>query len=138
MPIRGFMETSCGVVLANGDLILLLRYPQGHWGFPKGHVEEKDIDHHSTAIRELEEETGIKDVSIIGEWFATTSYTYSKKGKELEKQVHWFPAKTNSIDVKLSEEHTDFIWIDVNDAEDMITFDAEKKVLRNARKILGI
>ena len=138
MPIRGFMETSCGVVLANGDLILLLRYPQGHWGFPKGHVEENDIDHHSTAIRELEEETGIKDVSIIGEWFATTSYTYSRKGKELEKQVHWFPAKTNSIDVKLSEEHTDFIWIDVNDAEDMITFDAEKNVLRNARKILRI
>ena len=132
------METSCGVVLANGDLILLLRYPQGHWGFPKGHVEENDIDHHSTAIRELEEETGIKDVSIIGEWFATTSYTYSRKGKELEKQVHWFPAKTNSIDVKLSEEHTDFIWIDVNDAEDMITFDAEKNVLRNARKILRI
>tara|TARA_B100001996_G_C18572467_1_gene558974 strand:- start:72 stop:470 length:399 start_codon:yes stop_codon:yes gene_type:complete len=132
------METSCGVVLANGDLILLLRYPQGHWGFPKGHVEENDIDHHSTAIRELEEETGIKDVSIIGEWFATTSYTYSRKGKELEKQVHWFPAKTNSIDVKLSEEHTDFIWIDVNDAEDMITFDAERNVLRNARKILGI
>ncbi len=138
MPIRGFMETSCGVVLANGDLILLLRYPQGHWGFPKGHVEENDIDHHSTAIRELEEETGIKDVSIIGEWFATTSYTYSRKGKELEKQVHWFPAKTNSIDVKLSEEHTDFIWIDVNDAEDMITFDAEKDVLRNARKVLKI
>ena len=101
-------------------------------------MEEKDIDHHSTAIRELEEETGITDVSIVGEWFATTSYTYSKKGKEVEKQVHWFPANTNSIDVKLSEEHTDFIWIDVNDAEDMITFDAEKDVLRNARKVLKI
>ena len=101
-------------------------------------MEEKDIDHHSTAIRELEEETGINDVSIIGEWFATTTYTYSKKGREVEKQVHWFPAKTNSIEIKLSEEHTDFIWIDVNDAEGMITFEAEKGVLRNARKVLKI
>ena len=60
------METSCGLILRNGDLILLLRYPQGHWGFPKGHVEENDLSHQATAIRELEEETGITDVEIIG------------------------------------------------------------------------
>ena len=132
------METSCGVVLANGDLILLLRYPQGHWGFPKGHVEDGDLDHQATAIRELEEETGITEVSIIGTWYATTSYTYSRRGNEREKQVHWFPAKTNSMDVQLSDEHTDHIWIDVNDAEDMITFPAEVKVLQKARKFLQI
>ncbi|HJM66033.1 MAG TPA: NUDIX domain-containing protein [Candidatus Thalassarchaeaceae archaeon] len=132
------METSCGVVLANGDLILLLRYPQGHWGFPKGHVEDDDFDHQATAIRELEEETGIIDVKIIGSWYATTSYTYSRRGSEREKQVHWFPARTNQMDVKLSEEHTDHIWIDVNDAENMITFAEEVEVLRDARKILRI
>ncbi len=132
------METSCGVVLANGDLILLLRYPQGHWGFPKGHVEDDDLDHQTTAIRELAEETGITDVSIIGTWSATTSYTYSRRGIEREKQVHWFPARTNTMNVQLSEEHTDHIWIDVDDAEDMITFPAEVKVLRDARKILRI
>ena len=73
------METSCGLILRNGDLILLLRYPQGHWGFPKGHVEENDMSHQATAIRELEEETGITDVEIIGNWFTSTKYTYMKK-----------------------------------------------------------
>ena len=132
------METSCGLVLANGDLILLLRYPQGHWGFPKGHVEESDQNHHATAIRELREETGIYDVEIIGDWFATTKYTYKKKNVSREKQVHWFPATTNTIEVSLSHEHTDHIWIDVNDAREMITFTEEVEVLEAARKILGI
>tara|TARA_B100000459_G_C8592337_1_gene208298 strand:- start:1810 stop:2208 length:399 start_codon:yes stop_codon:yes gene_type:complete len=130
------METSCGLILRNGDLILLLRYPQGHWGFPKGHVEENDLSHQATAIRELEEETGIDDVEIIGNWFTSTKYTYMKKNVPTEKEVHWFPARTNSMDVSLSEEHTDYMWIDVDDAEEMITFDEEVGVLQEVRKIL--
>ncbi|MBJ61584.1 MAG: diadenosine tetraphosphate hydrolase [Euryarchaeota archaeon] len=131
------METSCGLILRNGDLILLLRYPQGHWGFPKGHVEENDSSHQDTAIRELEEETGITDVEIIGNWFTSTKYTYMKKNIPTEKEVHWFPAKTNSMDISLSEEHTDYIWIDMDSAEEIITFKEEVAVLREARRILG-
>ena len=131
------METSCGLILRNGDLILLLRYPQGHWGFPKGHVEENDLSHQATAIRELEEETGISNAKIIGNWSTSTKYTYLKKNVQTEKQVHWFPAETDSMDISLSEEHTDYIWIDVDSAEDMITFDEEVRVLQEARKVLG-
>jgi 8-oxo-dGTP pyrophosphatase MutT (NUDIX family) len=132
------METSCGLVLANGDLVLLLRYPQGHWGFPKGHVEGADSGLRDTALRELKEETGICDAVVIGTWSQTTQYTYSRRGSKREKQVHWFPARTTEIEVKLSKEHTDHIWIDVEDAIDMITYDAEKNVLKDARKILEI
>ena len=130
------METSCGLILRNGDLILLLRYPQGHWGFPKGHVEENDLSHQATAIRELEEETGITDVEIISNWFTSTKYTYIKKNIPTEKEVHWFPARTNTMNISLSEEHTDYIWIDADSAEEMITFDEEVRVLQEARKIL--
>ena len=67
------METSCGVVLVNFGSILLLQYPQGHWDFPKGHVEQGDVDYKSTAARELAEETGIVDTSgfilNVKDWF---------------------------------------------------------------------
>ena len=59
------METSCGVVLVNFGSILLLQYPQGHWDFPKGHVEETDVSNMATAARELNEETGIKDIEFV-------------------------------------------------------------------------
>ncbi|MGY8735760.1 MAG: NUDIX domain-containing protein, partial [Candidatus Poseidoniales archaeon] len=56
------METSCGVVLVNLGTVLLLQYPQGHWDFPKGHVEDSDADHFETTRRELLEETGIEEI----------------------------------------------------------------------------
>jgi 8-oxo-dGTP pyrophosphatase MutT (NUDIX family) len=31
-----------------------------YWGFPKGHAEESDLSPKHTAVRELEEETGLK------------------------------------------------------------------------------
>ena len=132
------METSCGLVLVNGDLVLLLRYPQGHWGFPKGHVEDTDDGPHDTALRELKEETGIDDAKVVGTWSQTTQYTYSRRGVEREKQVHWFPARTKTFDVSLSHEHTDHMWVEVDEASNWITFPAEKKVLQGARQILGL
>ena len=70
------METSCGFILINYDSILLLQYPQGHWSFPKGHIEEGDSDHFATARRELLEETGISEVSIIEGWMSKTEYSF--------------------------------------------------------------
>ena len=54
------METSCGFVLVNHDCVLLLQYPQGHWGFVKGHYEEADGSYQQTALRELREETSLE------------------------------------------------------------------------------
>ena len=82
------METSCGFILMNYDSILLLQYPQGHWSFPKGHIEESDKDHFSTAKRELLEETGISEVSIIDGWKSRTEYTFFLR--ELLQQNKYF------------------------------------------------
>ena len=70
------METSCGVVLVNFGSILLLQYPQGHWDFPKGHVEESDVDRMATAARELGEETGITDVEFVEDFEYRTAYDF--------------------------------------------------------------
>ena len=128
----GPMETSCGFILVNYDSILLLQYPQGHWSFPKGHVERNDISHHETASRELKEETGIKTVSIDNSWESRTEYTFRKKGRKTTKQVCWYIASTDEVEVNLSEEHTSYLWLDYNDAETMLTFEQEKRLLRSA------
>ena len=96
------METSCGVVLVNIDSILLLQYPQGHWSFPKGHIEKGDLDYHSTASRELIEETGIKDIIIDKNWSNRTEYSFHRKGIQIPKQVFWYIAETDELSVILS------------------------------------
>ena len=77
------METSCGVVLVNFGSILLLQYPQGHWDFPKGHVEESDDNRLSTAARELKEETGITDGRFIEDLNTGHHTILDTKEKEL-------------------------------------------------------
>ena len=125
------METSCGFVLLNHSSILLLQYPQGHWSFPKGHVEDGE-DHHTTARRELLEETGISELTIVPGWTRRTEYTYSRRGSQMKKQVFWYLATTEEFMVKLSHEHTNFLWLDLNRAKEQLTFDQEKVILVEA------
>ena len=127
------METSCGFILMNYDSILLLQYPQGHWSFPKGHIEESDKDHFSTAKRELLEETGISEVSIIDGWKSRTEYTFFSKGTPTTKQVFWYLANTDELSVKLSHEHTNYLWVNFEEAFDQLTFEQEINLLRSAK-----
>ena len=127
------METSCGVVLVNFGSVLLLQYPQGHWGFPKGHYEEEAGAYQRTALRELEEETGISEVDMLDGWRMRTFYTFSRKGKEVEKEVYWFIGETEQYEITLSHEHRNFMWLEWDDAENQLNFEQSKEVLRGAR-----
>ena len=131
------METSCGFILFNYDSILLLQYPQGHWSFPKGHIEEGETNHHATASRELAEETGIADISIHEDWATRTEYTFRRKGSVVPKQVYWYIAETSELDVTLSHEHTNYLWLDFEEAKAQLTFEQEKDILRSAREHLS-
>ena len=132
------METSCGFILMNYDSILLLQYPQGHWSFPKGHIEEDDKDHIATAKRELLEETGISEVSIIDGWMSRTEYTFFSKGSPTTKQVFWYLANTDELKVKLSHEHTNYMWVNFDEASEQLTFDQEVNLLNSAKDFLNL
>ena len=51
-------EKSCGAIIFDKDKILVIQQKEGHWGFPKGHVEEGETEV-ETAIREIKEETNL-------------------------------------------------------------------------------
>lgn len=129
---RGAMETSCGVVLVNIDSILLLQYPQGHWDLPKGHVETTDVDYVATVRRELAEETGITDLIFDEDFVERTAYTYRHKGRKRDKEVFWFLAETETLDVALSHEHRDHLWLDWEQALAQLTHDETRAVVQKA------
>ncbi len=130
------METSCGVVLVNYGTVLLLQYPQGHWDFPKGHIEESDDDHHATVLRELEEETGINDIEFVDVFVERSEYSYRHKGRKRTKQVFWYIAETERITVKLSHEHKGHMWLDWEQAMEQLTHDETRRVLAKAHEYM--
>ena len=103
------METSCGVVLVNFGSILLLQYPQGHWDFPKGHVEDTDSSRLYTASRELKEETGITDAQFIEDFEYRTSYNFKHKGKRIDIFLSEKFSLPSSIDLLSSS--NSFSWV---------------------------
>lgn len=59
-------ENSCGIILFRTPQkkeVLIVQQQNGDWGFPKGHIEYNETVE-ETALRELQEEVGITDVSI--------------------------------------------------------------------------
>ena len=57
-----------------------------------------------------------------------------RKGRSVPKQVFWYIAETKELDVTLSHEHTNYMWLDFDEAEAQLTFDQEKELLQSARR----
>ena len=131
-------EISAGIILFNeiGDKeFLLLNYPSKHWDFVKGKME-KDETPHETALRETKEETGISDVEFIDGFKEEIEYYFYADNQENHKKVIFFLGKTKTIDIILSHEHLDFIWLDFDDALEKITYKNAKNLLKKSRKFL--
>ncbi|MDE0741094.1 MAG: NUDIX domain-containing protein [Candidatus Poseidoniia archaeon] len=132
------MEKSCGLVVFNSNKILLLKYSAnntqgegGHWDFPKGHVEQNETEL-ETALRELEEETGISKVEIIADFRHSISYTFSRRSESISKEVIFFLASTVEKRVTLSHEHIDYAWLDFNNALEKLTYENARQILKKA------
>lgn len=139
-------EVSVGAVVfrvENGRrLYLLLQYPSGHFDFAKGHVEPGETEE-MTLCRETEEETGIRDLTVFP---ARTSirYFYTAKGNErvkrlrdtrgiwIFKQVHFYPAQTETRDIRISHEHIGSVWLPYEEALAKVTFENARRVLMEA------
>ena len=132
------MKISCGAIIFRKDdsniYFLLLKYPN-YWGFPKGEKEgnESDIE---TAKREIKEETGIEDLKFIFGFRKEYEYSYFLKGKKINKKAIFFLAETNQKDVKISWEHEDYKWASYEEALKLLSYEDDKKILREAFEYL--
>lgn len=79
------IEAAGGIVEKNG--LSLLIYRKSRWDFPKGKID-KGEKKRACAVREVEEETGVKvsiDFKIIHTW-----HTYIQNKKYVLKKTHWY------------------------------------------------
>ena len=125
-------EKSCGAIVIREEgkhlEVLVIRQNQGHWCFPKGHVEN-DESEYETAFREIREETGI-EVEFLDGFRETTNYS-PKDG--VQKEVVYFLAKPKGGKEKVQkEEVSEICWMRLIDAFAIITYDNDAALLRKA------
>ena len=100
-------------------MITCLTTNEGHWGFPKGHVEENETEI-ETATREVKEETNL-DVEVDSNKRYATEYV-TNVGKL--KQVVFFIAKCIGGEIKAQEcEVSEIRWVEFDEAIKLITYD---------------
>jgi bis(5'-nucleosidyl)-tetraphosphatase len=131
-------ERSAGAVVfretGRGRMYLLLQNA-GRWDFPKGGVEKGEGEL-QTVIREVEEETGIKNIRIVPGFRKVIEYFYRREGKNIHKQVVYMLAKTEEEAVKISYEHQAYGWFPYHEALERASYDNSKLTLGEAEKFV--
>lgn len=134
-------EESSGAVIfyleKNEPIFLLLKYPT-YWGFAKGIIEENESIE-ETARREVEEETGFKNLEIIPGFSFIQEWFYRFNGELIRKKATFLLAtvdKTDSGKVKLSEEHEAFEWLSFEEAMKKMKIKNNKEMLTKALEFI--
>lgn len=103
---------AAGGIVQNDKKEILFIFRLGKWDLPKGKVEKHE-DIADTAIREVEEETGVTNLKMkkkIGE----TYHTYDAFGKHFIKTTHWFYLTCSSkqtVKPQTEEDITAIEWV---------------------------
>lgn len=107
---------AAGGIVQNDDKDLLFIFRRGKWDLPKGKME-KDESAELCAAREIEEETGVKNLTLkkkIGD----TYHIYDEFGKHFLKISHWYYFTCSAkqlLSPQTIEDITEVKWIKTKD-----------------------
>jgi 8-oxo-dGTP pyrophosphatase MutT (NUDIX family) len=104
-----------GFVLNENNEVLMM-FRRGKWDLPKGKMDKKET-FEECAIRETEEETGLKNVKLISP-LITTYHTYHEGSKYILKETKWFTMKVNGeqkLIPQAAEQISKLEWVGKND-----------------------
>jgi 8-oxo-dGTP pyrophosphatase MutT (NUDIX family) len=103
------------------------------WCLPKGHLE-LDETPEQAAIREIEEETGIKGRIVEG--LGTIDYWFSVEGKRVHKHVHHYLllATGGALSTEGDPDHEaiDVAWVPLLELDSRLAFPNERRIAREA------
>lgn len=87
------LVVAAGGVVTNKEGKVLFIYRNDKWDLPKGKLD-KGESLEQCAIREVEEETGVKGLKIEN-ILKTTYHVFKRNGTFKLKEVHWYAMKTS-------------------------------------------
>ena len=120
-------EKSAGAIIFRKEsektLFLLLHYPssqgvekahsqkdKAYWDLHNGRIEKGETEI-ETVKREVEEETGLKDIEFADGFKETIKYFFRAEGKNILKFVVFYLAEPKTKDLKISAEHIVIPWL---------------------------
>jgi len=121
-----------GFVLNEKDQVLMM-FRRGKWDLPKGKLDKKETAEQG-ALRETEEETGLKNIRLISP-LITTYHTYHEGTRYVLKQSNWFRMKVSgeqNLVPQAEEQISKLEWVSQKDLKKYMenTFPSVNDVLK--------
>lgn len=128
LTVRGIIKNN------DGNILIVKRHPKsrtdpGMWELPGGKVEPGEF-FTSALVREIKEETGLD--CKVGDFAEAVQNDYSHK-RTVQIMMYLNDVKG---DVKISDEHTDWMWAGLDEIKLLELSTSFKKVLEKKKWVL--
>ena len=90
------IEAAGGTVFNKNKEVLMI-HRRGYWDLPKGKIDPGETPE-IAAVREIQEETGLQEVTL-GDHLIDTYHTYQQKGKRILKKTYWYKMTTPEMEL---------------------------------------
>jgi 8-oxo-dGTP pyrophosphatase MutT (NUDIX family) len=106
--------TAAGGAVFNAEGKVLLIHRRNSWDLPKGKMDPGETPE-QTAVREVQEETGLQQITL-GPHILDTLHTYEHKGDRVLKTTHWYKMQTtdNQLVPQTEEDIEQAVWADLD------------------------
>lgn len=128
-------------VAGEAEVAIIRVGPKRRWQLPKGIVDEGEKPE-ETAVREVREEAGV-DARLVAP-LETIEYWYAGDARDgrrvrFHKFVHLFLLEYRSGDVADHDHEVDEArWVPLADAATMLSFESERKAMRQAVALIDV
>ncbi len=132
------IEAGGGLVTNEFNEILFI-FRRGHWDLPKGKLEKHETKK-DAALREVEEETGIRNL-VLGKKICITNHVYkNKSGKRHIKKSYWYHMRAPKMGLipQIEEDITEAKWMTMEsfNSRERVVYSSITKVLdKYVRKV---
>jgi 8-oxo-dGTP pyrophosphatase MutT (NUDIX family) len=122
-----------GLVFSESNCLLMI-FRRGYWDLPKGKIDHGETVEEA-ALREVKEETGLKDLKILAH-AGSTHHRYFDRwlNKEVMKRTEWFVMSGSGLNALLpqtEEDITEACWVSEEELPDLLnmSFDNIREII---------
>ncbi|HEV8284865.1 MAG TPA: NUDIX domain-containing protein [Chitinophagaceae bacterium] len=128
---------AAGGLVKNEKNSILMILRRGKWDLPKGKLNKAE-KLEDCAVREVEEETGLKNTKL-NHPLTVTYHTYHEGTKYILKESHWFSMSVTGeqkLTPQIEEDISDIKWIDQKDIDSYLnkTFPLISDIIQSAKE----
>jgi 8-oxo-dGTP diphosphatase len=123
MHITGLTVAAGGVLLEDGQVLLVYRPRYQDWSLPKGKLDDGESPREA-AVREVQEETGysVEPVRFLG------AFGYEVKGQP-KVVLYWLMRPLGQGPIEDAEEVAELRWLPLADALEKLSYPLERDLL---------